>query len=316
MPDQYAPLTPARMFELAAIQTWPATLSPVLVSFVLAYVYTSAQGMPFDVLSAALLLIICILLQSAANTINDYIDYKKGADTTDNQVDKHDAVLVYYHVNPAHVLIYFWVLIALAFLCGVYIISKAGFVPLLFAVLGVVVILLYSVGKTPLSYIPAGELASGITMGVLMPLACIYALTYQVSALMLFQCLPLMVGIALIMLTNNTCDIEKDRDAGRKTFASLKGRPTAQRVYRASLVIWALFIVANICCLSLTVGLHERTLLAYLVLIMTVLAGFPSARALWINPLTLPTRVAAFGAIGALNIIWGFGYACTLMWLL
>ncbi len=49
---------------------------------------------------ACVLLAICVLMQSAVNTFNDYYDYVKGADSADDNVDPTDAVLVYNNVNP------------------------------------------------------------------------------------------------------------------------------------------------------------------------------------------------------------------------
>ena len=49
---------------------------------------------------AIALLAICILMQSAVNTFNDYYDFVKGADSLDDDVEEYDATLVYNNGEP------------------------------------------------------------------------------------------------------------------------------------------------------------------------------------------------------------------------
>lgn len=67
----------------------------------------------------------------------------------------------------------------------------------------------YSAGKTPVSYLPIGEAVSGGVMGGLIPLACYQALTGDLNWLMLLWAVPEIIGVGLIMMTNNTCDMRK-----------------------------------------------------------------------------------------------------------
>ena len=64
---------------------------PSLLSAVLAYADTKRLDLPM----AALVLLACILMQSAANALNDYNDFLKGTDTVENSPDRRDAVIVY-----------------------------------------------------------------------------------------------------------------------------------------------------------------------------------------------------------------------------
>ena len=52
------------------------------------------------------------------------------------------------------------------------------------------------------------------------------------------------IGVGLIMFTNNTCDVEKDVEAGRRTLSVLLGRERARRLYHAVLLAWIAAIVA------------------------------------------------------------------------
>ena len=70
---KYDPLTPKHMLGLAAPQTWAATLAPVLV----AGAYSLNRHGKADIPLFYLTLIAALLMQSSANILNDYYDYKK-----------------------------------------------------------------------------------------------------------------------------------------------------------------------------------------------------------------------------------------------
>lgn len=105
-------------------------------------------------------------------------------------------------------------------------------------ILGGIAVLLYSGGPVPLSYLPVGELVSGVIMGGFIPLGILAAASGGLHFQVLLPSLPLILGIALIMMSNNGCDIEKDRAAGRKTLPALLGRERTRTVYRAAVVLW------------------------------------------------------------------------------
>lgn len=178
----YGRLTPRMAWQLAAPHTWPAAILPVLVAAAAAAV----TSFSISATMVCVLLVICVLMQSAVNTFNDYYDYVKGADSADDNVDPTDAVLVYNNVNPRAALALAVGFLAAAFLLGAYVIWIAGWIPLAIGAAGAVVVVLYSAGKTPISYLPIGELVSGFVMGGLIPLACYQALsgTFDLRALL------------------------------------------------------------------------------------------------------------------------------------
>ena len=163
--------------ELAAPHTWPASILPVLVATSCAVVHSPA----LDILMVCALLAICILMQASVNTFNDYYDFVKGADSEEDNVDVTDAVLVYNHINPASALRLAVGLLVAAFAIGVYVIYCAGWIPLVLGIIGAVIVVAYSAGKTPISYLPIGEVVSGFVMGGLIPLACYQVLTGELN---------------------------------------------------------------------------------------------------------------------------------------
>lgn len=291
----YERLTARMALQLAAPHTWPAAIMPCLIAVCAAATHTGASA-----LLACVLLAICLLMQSAVNTFNDYYDFVKGSDSVRDEVEASDATLVYNNVNPRAALMLGIGFLAAAFALGGYVIAEAGLIPLAIGLIGALFVVLYSAGKTPISYLPLGEIVSGFVMGGLIPLACYQALTGDLNWLMLLWAAPEIIGVGLIMMTNNTCDIDKDIAAGRKTLPTLLGRPRARRCYRFAVIVWMAAIVV-LCATTFTQGL--------VMLPFMLLACWPLAKALLANPLVPASRVAAMGQICSMNIALGAFHA-------
>lgn len=287
----YDTLTPKLAFQLMA----PQTLAPSILATLFSVVYTAVSfSGSVNLLVATILFLICVLMQAAANTLNDYFDFKKGTDSLDNSSeDEFDAVLVYNHLNPTHVLIFASAQLVLAALLGAYIVFISGIIPLIIGLIGAVVVILYSAGKTPLSYLPIGEIAVGFVMGGLIPLACVYVLSGVLDWFVLIIALPLMIGIGMVLATNNTCDIEKDIEAKRSTLAVTLGRNRAVRIYKTVVLVWLVIIIVLELCFY-TSGAVFGVLMAC--------ASFPVLRALLNNPLVQASRDGAMAQIISLNI--------------
>lgn len=296
----YARFTARMAWQLAAPHTWPASIMPTLCALAFSYVATGTVS----VTMSFTLLIICVLMQSSVNTFNDYFDYVKGTDSAQDNVDPTDAVLIYNNVNPRSALMLAVGMLAAAFVLGVYAIVVAGWIPLAIAVVGAIIVVMYSGGKTPISYLPIGEAVSGIVMGGLIPLACFQVLTLRFEPMVLIWSAPTIIGIGLIMFTNNTCDIEKDREANRSTLSVKLGREKARKLYHGLLIAWIVAIVA-IVAIWYTPGLVIAPFM--------LLAAHPFLNALMANPLGAKTRVAAMSQICTVNVTLGAFYAASVI---
>ena len=282
--------------QIAAPHTWPAAILPALIAMACA----AANGHAVSAVMALVLLAICILMQAAVNTFNDYYDYVKGSDSAEDNVDPTDAVLVYNNVNPRSALMLAIGFLVVAVALGAYVIWQAGWIPLAIGIVGAIVVVLYSAGKTPISYLPIGELMSGFVMGGLIPLACYQAITKCFDPIMLVWALPTIIGVGLIMLTNNTCDVEKDIESGRKTLPVLLGRSRARTLYHALVWIWIALVIVNV--LIWFSG-------GWPVLVFMLAASIPLLKALLSNPLAPPARIGAMAQICSVNIALGAFYA-------
>ena len=292
-------LTPTMALNLAAPHTWPAAIMPTLIA-----ISAASNVCTLSVTMCCTLLAIVVLMQSAVNTFNDYYDYVKGTDSAEDNVDASDAVLVYNDIDPKEALRLAVGFLAAAFVLGIYAIVKAGFVPLVIALVGALFVVLYSAGKSPISYLPLGEAVSGIVMGGLIPLAVYQVITGVLDFRMLAWALPTIIGVGLIMLTNNTCDIERDITASRKTLPVLLGRDRARTLYHILLVVWAFDIVVNVA-IWFTPGL--------IVVPFMALASYPIVRALWQNPLTPERRLQAMPQTLSVNVVLGAFYAAAML---
>lgn len=247
---QYEHLTPLMCVRLAAPHTWPG---PSVLTTVFGGVYAISKGYDFSPVIWCLLLAVAVFAQSAVNTINDWVDYRAGTDTVENSDDPTDAVLVYNNPNPRHVLALGIAYMLVALVCGIVCVIWSGTaIPLVIAAIGALFIVCYSGGFLPISYLPLGELVSGVVMGALIPAAdiCIFAahaypsiglfdMPWNPDWLELISCLvPFVIGIGMVMATQNNCDIERDKPVGRHTLPVMLGRSRSVVVYRVFVVFW------------------------------------------------------------------------------
>jgi 1,4-dihydroxy-2-naphthoate octaprenyltransferase len=231
--EQYNKLSVKAVVELAAPHTWPAAVFPVILGTALSMAFQKE----FSIILFYSTLVVSVLLQCAVNTINDYADFIKGTDNEQNSDDPNDASIIYNQINPKAALWTGVVFIVAAALSGIPVFLIVGFWPLLYAGIGVVIIVLYSLGKPSISYLPAGELVSGVVMGGIITMACYYVQTGQNDFKMFYYALPLIISIGLIMMVNNTSDIERDKQSGRKTLPALTGRKTASLLLKSIIVL-------------------------------------------------------------------------------
>jgi len=297
---QYKEMSWRHALGLAAPHTWAASVLPAFLGAVLSFVLKGK----WDTVFFGCLLLICVLMQSAVNTFNDYCDFIKETDTVENCSDPADAVLIYNLLDPGKVLFLGFVFLMAAGLLGAWVTMRAGLVLLAIGAFGGLIVLLYSFGRPPISYLPLGELMSGFVMGGLIPLAVYSAICGETDFTVILYALPIMIGIALIMYTNNTSDIERDIIAGRKTLPMLLGRSRARILYGIALTVWIL------CIGCIVLGWFSGS--AALLLLFLPCAFFAVVKQLR-YPLTPGTRGGAMSGILRLNLLLGVGYMAMIL---
>ncbi|MCI9128794.1 MAG: prenyltransferase [Eggerthellaceae bacterium] len=291
----YSPFRPKHVLQLAAPHTWAASVMPVLFSCVLV---VSEQGSVSCLISIALLAI-SVLMQSSVNTFNDYFDFIRGLDTASDALESDDSTLAYDNVNPRCALIAAIAFLVMAFVIGIPIIVICGWIPLLIAIIGAAIVVLYSAGPHSISSLPLGEAVSGLVMGGLIPLACIFCLTGELDFFVLVLSLPFIIGIGLIMFTNNACDADKDDGAGKRTIAVILGHVRTKKAYAASVALMVIII-----CVLIAICFQDALMMIPFIL----LASWPLMKGLLKNPLMPESRIAAMGQVISLNVCMGALY--------
>jgi 1,4-dihydroxy-2-naphthoate octaprenyltransferase len=216
-------------------RTLPVAVAPILVGSALAWAETGRFRL--DVLLVALL--VALLIQIATNLHNDASDTRRGADDPATRVGPGRASALGW-LPPGRVQTAAVVLFAMAFFCGLYLVSISGWEILALGILCILAGAAYSGGPWPVAYTCLGELFVWLFFG----LAAVGGTYYLQSGGQLGTA-AFVAGSAVglpaagILVVNNTRDVEDDRRAGRRTFPILFG-------LRASAVEYALLLLGAI----------------------------------------------------------------------
>ena len=216
-----------------------SSLMPAVLGVVLSYEYAGHVSW----LLSLCLVLIPSLMNASVDVLNDYFDYISGNDTYENVVSEMDGPLAYNNVkNPKPAFYAGLGFMLLSVLLGIYVVCRCGPKVLIVGIIGAVIALTYSGFARATSRLPVGEVLAGFTLGGLVPFGVFIALTGSFSPVVLFKAIPMMLIVSQFMLSNNTCDLERDQAAGRVTLPILIGRRAAGRVAGGGLVIWLALI--------------------------------------------------------------------------
>ncbi len=162
-----------------------------------------------------------LLIQIATNFINDALDFRKGADTSERlgplRVTQAGLVTAEGVMRAA------WICFFGAAVCGVPLIIRAGWPLLAIGVLSIVAAYAYTGGPYPLAYNGLGELFVMIFFGFVAVIGSYYvqALTVTPAAILGGFCAGSLAVVLLVI--NNLRDIESDRKTNKRTMAVRMG---------------------------------------------------------------------------------------------
>ncbi|MEK9657567.1 MAG: 1,4-dihydroxy-2-naphthoate polyprenyltransferase [bacterium] len=247
-------------------QTLFVSICPVLIAIVLSFRLAS-----IDWFGSVCCLMIALLLQLAANFSNDYFDAKHGVDTPQRVGPKRATAEGW--ISASSMKRGFILCLLAAFLLGLIIILKAGW---LFAILGVAAILsaiLYTGGPFPYGYFGLGDVFAFFFFG---PVAVCG--TYYVNALVwsdyvfILSVAPGLLATA-ILAVNNLRDCDEDTLHNKRTLAVLLGKRFVKFEY--AVCVWVAALIPLY--LYFHHGLYPFTVLT---IIVTFLAKKP-LRMMW-----------------------------------
>ncbi len=277
-------------------KTLPAAAAPVIVGGAVA----AAQG-GFRFLPWLAALLGALFLQIGANLANDVFDFKKGADTADRLGPTR--VTQTGLLTPEQVTTGMWVVFGLAALCGLYLISVAGWLILAIGIAAIISAIAYTGGPYPLGYHGLGDLFVFIFFGLAAVCGTVYVQIQQVTLLAWLAALPMGFIITAILVVNNLRDIETDRRAGKHTLAVLLGANGAKAEY--ALLLVASYLVPFILMIA---GLSSPW-------VFLALLSLPKAWALWKVISTQTGRVLnqALAGTGQLALIYALLFSLGLL---
>ncbi len=205
-------------------KTLAASVVPVAVACALAW-----KNGAFSFVPACICLIFALLAQIVSNYLNDYYDFKKGADRSD-RLGPQRAVAQGW-IAPEAMFRVSVALVCLAFLLGCALMFYAGW-QLIFVGIGVCLgVFAYSSGPYPLAYHGLGDVCVLVFYG-LVPVV----FTYYVQARG-WNFSVVVAGLALglvsinILVANNYRDREQDRVSAKNTSVVLFGARFGEYFY-------------------------------------------------------------------------------------
>ncbi len=216
--------------QAARPQTLVAAFVPVLVGAALA---KHDDHLDWPVTLAALLC--AFLIQIGTNFANDYFDHKKGADT-DERIGFERATAS-GQISPQKMLAATILTMALAFLCGLYLVWHAGWIVLLIGILCLVCGILYTGGPFPLGYNGLGDLFVFLFFGIVAVMTTYYVNALEWSLPSFWASCAVGALATNILVVNNLRDIEQDAPAGKNTLGVLFGENVLRWEYAVMMAI-------------------------------------------------------------------------------
>lgn len=214
----------AAWYQAARPRVFTATYVPMGLAAVIAL-----ENGVFHLGRFLLALLGALLLQTGANLVNEYYDYRRGADT--HKEAGQGMIIKKQILSPEHVRLGAIVTVVGGSLIGLYLLSQSGLLLLWIGLGGVFVVVTYTAGPFPLAYHGLGEMAVAIFMGPAMVVGAYYVMDTNVSLDLVWRSLPIAFMVAAILHANNIRDMEADRAANKRTLAVIFGRRIANLEY-------------------------------------------------------------------------------------
>lgn len=211
-------------------KTLPAAIAPVMIGTAMAF----GDG-AFHLPSALACVFAALMIQIATNLVNDYCDFKKGADTAERKgpVRVTQAGLI----APKAVLIAACLAFLMVVVASGYLYTRGKLPILIIAAVSIISGIFYTAGRKPLGYLGLGEIFVFIFFGPVAVCGTYYVQTLDMNwSLVLAGIAPGALSCG-ILAVNNLRDIETDLRVGKKTLAVRFGVSFAQQEYIACMLL-------------------------------------------------------------------------------
>jgi 1,4-dihydroxy-2-naphthoate octaprenyltransferase len=228
----YTKLTLKILNELVEFRTSVGIITSVISGTVYAfYLHKTFNSLLFLTMLTA-----SILLDGAATVFNHFFDFKNAKNKEGYLYNVHNPIVA-YKLSPVTAFIIGIFLVMTAGLLGIYIILSTHWILLPVGGFSILISYFYSGGKYPISHTPFGEIVSGFFEGTIVFSIAYFVQSSSYSLHVLLVSVPIALGIANIMLANNTCDTEEDKQNGRNTLPIVIGQDNAIKVLYISHIL-------------------------------------------------------------------------------
>lgn len=232
MKKTYTKLTLKILNELVEFRTSVGIITSVISGTVYAfYLHKTFNSLLFLAMLTA-----SILLDGAATVFNHFFDFKNAKNKEGYLYNVHNPIVA-YKLSPVTAFIIGIFLVMTAGLLGIYIILSTHWILLPVGGFSILISYFYSGGKYPISHTPFGEIVSGFFEGTIVFSIAYFVQSSSYSLHVLLVSVPIALGIANIMLANNTCDTEEDKQNGRNTLPIVIGQDNAIKVLYISHIL-------------------------------------------------------------------------------
>lgn len=226
-------MSPGRLgawFLACRPKTLTVSLAPVLVGTALAW-QQQEYLLWLPLLAAALG---AALIQIGTNLFNDVGDFLRGADQP-GRIGPPRATAEGW-LTPTAVRAGAWASFALAFACGIYLVSHGGWPIVVIGLCSLAAGWAYTGGPRPIAYGPLGEIFVIAFFGVVAVGGSYYLQTLALSPAALLAGLQLGLLAAAVITVNNYRDLDSDAASGKRTLAVRLGRPATRWLYAGELL--------------------------------------------------------------------------------
>lgn len=233
--------------ELIELKAKTASIFPFLLG--LAYSLYHYQSVNLSAL--AIYFVAMFMFNCFVDIWDNYNDYHKAVDTDDYQKNTNIIGRENLSMGLIKSLLAFFFFGSL--ILGIIVALMTGWAVFWLGLLCYAVGVFYAGGPKPLSSLPLGELLSGLTMGYIIFLICLYinssqnfVWSFANLATTFLIALPNTLLIANLMLANNTCDLEEDEANHRYTIVHYIGKKAALILWTTALILAFVAIVVAV----------------------------------------------------------------------
>lgn len=209
---------------IQASRVWTLTVSSIAVLVgTAAAVYAGSFSAPRFVLA----LIGAVLIQAATNMVNDYYDYRSGADPSDMTTPESfgpSLAIQRRLLTPDQVWYGAIAAFAIGSAIGLVLTYLCGWPVLLIGVLSVAAGYFYTAEPISLAYYALGDVTSFIFLGPAIVLGAYYVMALKFTWGVAAASISIGMLGSGILQANNLRDIESDHIHGKRTLATILGR--------------------------------------------------------------------------------------------